>query len=297
VERAIEENQKRLDYAKERYLETIQEGTILVDTEGAVVGQVNGLSVIQLSDFAFGLPSRITARTFIGKAGVVSIEREVKMSGPIHDKGSLILASYLASRFAQHQPLTMAASLTFEQNYGGVEGDSASSAELYALLSSLAEVPIKQNLAVTGSVSQLGHIQAIGGVNAKIEGFYDLCYQRGLTGDQGVIIPKANVRNLMLRPDIIEAVREGRFHIYAVSTIEEGIELLTGMPAGQEDEEGNYPPGTLYHLVRKKLDTYAERMEKASKREKEEENSETQPSQEQTESSDSPSAQNNRSTP
>jgi len=200
----------------------------------------------------------------MGRAGVVSIDREVKLSGPIHDKGNLILSAYLASRFAQHRPLSMAASLTFEQNYGGVEGDSASSTELYALLSSLAEAPIKQNLAVTGSVSQSGRVQAIGGVNAKIEGFYDLCRERGLTGDQGVLIPESNVRHLMLRPDVVEAVERGEFHVYAVTTIEEGIELLTGMPAGVEDAEGNYPEGTLYALVKSKLDLYAERMKKAT---------------------------------
>ncbi len=264
VQQAVTARQRRLDYVKERYLETIQQGTILIDTEGAAVGQINALSVAQAADFTFGLPSRISARTFIGRAGVVSIDREVKLSGPIHDKGNLILSSYLASRFAQHRPLSMAASLTFEQNYGGVEGDSASSTELYALLSSLAEVPIRQNLAVTGSVSQLGRVQAIGGVNAKIEGFYDLCRERGLTGDQGVLIPEANVRNLMLRPDVVEAVERGEFHVYAVSTIEEGIELLTGMPAGEEDAEGNYPEGTLYALVKKKLNLYAERMIKAT---------------------------------
>ncbi len=264
VEQAINMRQRRMDYAKERYLEAIHEGTLLIDTEGAVVGQINGLSVAQTADFTFGLPSRISARTYLGRASVVSIEREVKLSGPIHDKGNLILASYLAGRFAQQRPLSMAASLTFEQNYGGVEGDSASSTELYALLSSLAEVPIRQGLAVTGSVSQSGRVQAIGGVNVKIEGFYDLCHQRGLTGDQGVLIPESNVRNLMLRPDVIEAVERGEFHIYAVATIEEGVELLMGMPAGEEDDEGNYPEGTLYALVKNKLDLYAERMKKAA---------------------------------
>ena len=264
VQDAVEAKRHRLDYVKERYLETIQNGTILVQTEGATVGQINALSVAQSADFIFGLPSRISARTYMGRSAVISVEREVKMSGPIHGKGNMILASYLAGRFAQHRPLSMSASLTFEQNYSGVEGDSASSTELCSILSSLSEVPIKQSLAVTGSVSQSGLVQAIGGVNAKIEGFFDLCRERGLTGDQGVLIPKSNVRHLMLRSDVVEAVEQDQFHIYAVSTIEEGIEILTGMPAGQEDEEGNYPEGTLYALVKEKLDTYAERMKRVS---------------------------------
>jgi len=258
VRRAVEERRYRLNYAAERYCESIQEGVILIDTEGAVVGQVNGLSVLQTSDFAFGMPSRITAKTFMGKAAVVSIEREVKMSGPIHDKGQLILSAYLAGRFAQKRPLSMSATLTFEQLYSGVEGDSASSAELYALLSSLSEVPIKQSLAVTGSVNQFGQVQAIGGVNAKIEGFFDVCKARGLTGEQGVLIPRSNVRHLMLREDVVQAVAENKFHIYAISTVEEGIELLTGVPAGEPNEKGEYPEGTIYARVQAKLDRYAE---------------------------------------
>ncbi|NLX43730.1 MAG: AAA family ATPase, partial [Chloroflexi bacterium] len=260
VERAVQDREHRLNYVQQRMLRAIEEGTILVDTEGAAVGQINGLSVAQQADFTFGMPSRITARTFMGNQAVVSIDREVKLTGPIHDKGSLILSSYLASRFAQRGPLRMAATLVFEQNYGGVEGDSASSTELYALLSSLADVPIRQDLAVTGSVNQSGVVQAIGGVNYKIEGFYDLCKLRGLTGTQGVLIPRSNVRHLMLRPDVVEAVRQGQFHVYAVSTIEEGIELLTGMPAGVADEEGTYPEGTLYAAVSAKLQLYAERL-------------------------------------
>ena len=260
VKAAVAERVYRLNYAAERYVETIQDGVILIDTEGAVVGQINGLSVVQAGGFAFGLASRITAKTFLGRAGVVSIDREVKMSGPIHDKGQLILASHLSSRFAQNRSMSMSASITFEQLYSGVEGDSASSTELYALLSALSGVPIKQNLAVTGSVNQSGQVQAIGGVNHKIEGFFDLCKARGLTGDQGVLIPISNVRHLMLRDDVIEAVREDRFHIYRVSTIEEGIELLTGVPAGESDEEGNYPEDTIYALVQSRLDEYADRM-------------------------------------
>jgi len=266
VAHAVQERQRRLDYVAQRYRESITEGTVLIDTTGAVVGQINGLSVAQTAEFSFGIPSRVTARTYLGRAGVVGIDREVKMTGPIHDKGQLILTAYLVGRFAQRKPLSVGASLTFEQSYGGVEGDSASSTELYALLSSLSGVPIKQNLAVTGSVNQFGQVQAIGGVNEKIEGFYDLCHARGLTGDQGVVIPASNVRHLMLRDDVIEAVRAGQFHIYAVSTIEEGIELLTGVPAGEPDAEGNYPEGTLYHAVQAKLDAYREALKSEGKR-------------------------------
>ena len=257
VRKAIAQRTVRQEAAAERYRESIAQGSIFIDTQGAVVGQINGLSVIQAGNYTFGIPSRVTARTFMGRSGIASIDREVKMSGPIHDKGQLILSSYLASHFAQEHPLTLSASLTFEQLYSGVEGDSASSTELYALLSSLSDVPIKQNLAVTGSVNQLGQIQPIGGANAKIEGFFDVCREMGLTGDQGALIPRANLRNLMLREDVVEAVRQGQFHIYAVSRIEEGIELLTGVPAGERDEDGGYPEGTIYAAVRAKLKQYA----------------------------------------
>ncbi|TEU09969.1 MAG: ATP-dependent protease, partial [Anaerolineales bacterium] len=283
VSRAIDERTYRLNRAAERYVETIQEGVILIDTDGEAVGQVNGLSVVQLANFEFGLPSRVTAKTFAGRAGVVSIERQVKMSGPIHDKGQLILASCLASRFAQKKRLGMSASLTFEQLYSGVEGDSASTTELYALLSSLSEVPIKQSLAVTGSVNQFGQVQAIGGANAKIEGFFDVCKARGLTGEQGVLIPRSNVRHLMLRDDVVEAVAEAKFHIYGVSTIEEGIELLTGKPAGEVDESGDYPEGSVYALVQAKLDRFAEAMER--RREEREEEEEGQGEEEEADSS------------
>ena len=262
VRKAIAERAIRQEAAAERYRESIAEGSIFIDTQGSVVGQINGLSVIQAGNYTFGIPSRVTARTFMGRSGIASIDREVKMSGPIHDKGQLILSSYLASHFAQEHPLTLSASLTFEQLYSGVEGDSASSTELYALLSSLADVPIKQNLAVTGSVNQLGQIQPIGGANAKIEGFFDVCREVGLTGDQGVLIPRANLRNLMLREDVVEAVREAKFHIYAVSRIEEGIELLTGIPAGEREEDGEYPEGTIYAAVRAKLKQYAANIKK-----------------------------------
>ncbi len=265
VRQAVEERRYRLDRVAERYIESITDGVMRIETTGAVVGQVNGLSVLQLAGFSFGIPSRISAKTFLGRSGVVSIDREVKMSGPIHDKGQLILASYLSSRFAQRRALSMSASITFEQNYSGVEGDSASSSELYAILSSLADVPIRQDLAVTGSVDQSGCVQAIGGVNQKIEGFYAVCKARGLTGTQGVLIPASNVRHLMLSDEVTAAVREGRFHVYAVSDVTEGIALLTGMPAGEPDAEGNYPEGTLFARVQAKLDTYAQRIKAESK--------------------------------
>ena len=227
---------------------------------------MNGLSVVQVSNHAFGLPSRITAKTFMGRSGIVSIDRQVKMSGPIHDKGQLILSSYLSDRFAQDEPITVSASLTFEQLYSGVEGDSASSTELYALLSALSGVPIKQSIAVTGSVNQSGQVQAIGGVNAKIQGFFDVCQARGLTGDQGVMIPASNVRHLMLRDAVIETVRRGKFHIYAVETIEQGIEILTGVPAGKLDDEGGYPKESIYASVQAKLQEYADKMRNLGRR-------------------------------
>jgi lon-related putative ATP-dependent protease len=269
VRAAVRERDYRLSQTAERYRETIREGVILIATQGVVAGQVNGLSVIQLANYEFGLPSRITARTFMGRAGVISIDREVKMSGPIHDKGQLILASYLSTRFAQQRTLSMSATLTFEQSYSGVEGDSASSTELYALLSDLSGVPIKQNLAVTGSVNQFGQVQAIGGVNAKIEGFFDVCKDSGLTGDQGVLVPSSNLRHLMLRDEVIRAVAEGKFHIYAVSTIEEGIELLTGVPAGEMNANGGYPEGTIYARVQARLNKYAENLKEEGGEEEE----------------------------
>jgi lon-related putative ATP-dependent protease len=270
VRMAVEERIYRLNYAADRYLETIQEGVVLIDTQGEAVGQINGLSVVQSAGYEFGLPSRISARTFMGKAGVVSIDREVRMSGPIHDKGQLILAAYLNSRFAQKKTLSVSATLTFEQLYSGVEGDSASSTELYALLSSLADAPIKQYLAVTGSVNQAGQVQAIGGANAKIEGFFALCKARGLSGEQGVLLPASNAQHLMLSDEVIEAVAQGRFHVYGVSTIEQGLELLTGISAGEPDAEGNYPEGTLYARVQAKLDLYNQNMKDEGEEEEEE---------------------------
>ncbi len=253
VERAIDAQIDRADRVRDRLLEETFRGTILIDTQGEQVGQVNGLSVLQLGQFAFGHPSRITARVRLGKGELIDIEREVELSGPIHSKGVLILAGFLGARYAANQPLSLSASLVFEQSYSPVEGDSASSAELYALLSALAEAPIKQSLAVTGSVNQRGEIQAIGGVNEKIEGFFDLCRARGLTGVQGVIIPRANIPHLMLRHDVVEAARNGKFRIYAVGTIDEGIEILTGVPAGERDASGNFPPGTVNQKVESRL--------------------------------------------
>ena len=258
VERAIAEKTFRLNLIEKRLQEMIAEGTVMVDVEGAVVGQVNGLAVYQMGDFAFGKPSRITAKTFMGRGGIVNIERESKLSGKTHDKGVLILGGYLGAKYAQKSRMSLSSSICFEQSYDGVDGDSASSTELYAILSSLSEVPIKQGIAVTGSVNQNGEVQAIGGVNQKIEGHFDVCRVKGLTGDQGVMIPQANMRNLMLRPDVVEAVKDRKFQIYAVATIDEGIEVLTGVAAGVLDEKGDYPVGSINALVVKKLAQFAE---------------------------------------
>jgi lon-related putative ATP-dependent protease len=258
VKTAIDEKVYRSNRIEERIQERIDDGTILIDTEGEQVGQVNGLSVIPLGDYSFGKPSRITARTHIGDRGVVNIDRETEMGGQIHNKGSMILEGYLGGQFAQDIPLSVSASITFEQTYSGVEGDSASSTELYALLSSLGEVPIKQGIAVTGSVNQHGKIQAIGGVNAKIEGFFEVCRQKGLTGDEGVIIPDSNVQDLMLRERVVDAVRDGDFHIYPVSTVEEGLEVLTGETAGTLQDDGTFPEGTVKRAVKDRLRGLAE---------------------------------------
>ena len=258
VSKAIDEEMFRSDRIKERTQEQIYRETILIDTDGKQTGQVNGLSVYQFGDFAFGRPSRITARVRVGKGEVLDIEREVDLGGPIHSKGVLILSSFLGSRYSPERQLSLTASLVFEQSYGGVEGDSASSAELYALLSSIAEVPVKQSLAVTGSVNQFGRVQAIGGVNEKIEGFFDICDTRGLTGDQGVLIPDSNVQHLMLRDDVVQAVSEGKFHVYSIESIDQGIELLTDMSAGELDDEGNYPEDTINGKVRARLKKFAD---------------------------------------
>lgn len=261
VSRAMEEKYLRSNLVEERIRQLITEGTIMVDVTGEAVGQVNGLAVIDLGDIRFGKPSRITAKTFMGKSGVLDIERESKMSGKIYDKAVLILSGYLGACYAQERPLALSASICFEQSYEGVDGDSASSTELYALLSSLSKVPVRQGIAVTGSVNQHGLIQPIGGVNQKIEGFYDVCKAKGLTKDQGVIIPVQNIKNLMLRPDVVEAVRGGTFHVYVVQSIEEGIEILTGMPAGVK-ENGAYPPNTINYRVEQRLKEFAEGLKK-----------------------------------
>ena len=259
VQRAIDARIYRSDRLRELIHEEIQRGTLLIDSEGEKVGQVNGLSVVGMNHFAFGRPSKITARVWMGKGDVVDIEREVELGGPIHSKGVMILSAFLGARYAAEHPLTLTASLVFEQSYGAVEGDSASSAELYALLSALAEVPLKQSLAVTGSVNQHGVVQAIGGVNEKIEGFFDVCRARGLTGEQGVMIPAANVKHLMLRHDVVEAVAAGKFHVYAVETIDQGMELLTGMRMGARYKHGGYPAGTLNRRVAERLAALSER--------------------------------------
>lgn len=265
VLRAAEEKLYRVNRIEERLQELYEEGTIMVDTAGSVAGQINGLSVISLGDHTFGRPSRITARVYTGQAGMVNIEREVKLSGPIHDKGVLILTGYLGGTFAVDQPLSLSASICFEQSYDGIEGDSASSAELYALLSALSGVPLRQGIAVTGSVNQRGVIQPIGGVNYKIEGFYAVCKSKGLTGEQGVMIPRSNERHLMLNDEVLNAVREGHFHIWSVTSIEEGIEILTGMPAGRRGRNRRFPKGTVYHLVDKQLRTMGEKLKLAEK--------------------------------
>jgi len=257
VKKAIEQKWYRSSRIEEKMQELIDTGVVLISTEEKVVGQVNGLSVMNFGDYTFGKPSRITATAYAGEKGIVNIEREVEMSGSIHDKGVLILTGYLGDKFAQDFPLTISASICFEQLYDGVEGDSASSTELYALLSSLSELPVKQYIAVTGSVNQKGEVQPIGGVNEKIEGFFQTCKTRGLKGNEGVMIPWQNVDNLMLKDEVIEAVREGMFHIYPVKSIEEGIEILTDTASGTRDEKGSYPENTVFYLVQKKIEKFA----------------------------------------
>lgn len=258
VRRAIEEKRFRYNKYEEKLQEMFAEGKLLIDTDGETVGQVNGLAVLSVGEYMFGKPSRITANTFMGKSGVVNIERETKMSGTSHSKGVMILSGYLGQQYAQERPLTLTASLTFEQLYDGVDGDSASSTELYAILSSLAGVPIRQYIAVTGSVNQKGEIQPIGGATEKIEGFFAVCRLKGLTGRQGVMIPRQNVNNLTLSDEVVEAVAAGKFHIWPVGTIDEGIEILTGLPAGAKGADGAYPPGTLHQLVGAKLKEYTD---------------------------------------
>jgi lon-related putative ATP-dependent protease len=257
IEKAINERFERVGLIENKIQEMIEEGTILIDTEGAVVGQVNGLSVYDMGQFMFGKPARITARTAMGRAGVINVEREADLSGPTHNKGVLILGGYLRGKYATQRPMSLTASLAFEQSYGGVDGDSASSTEVYAILSSLSGLALRQDLAVTGSLNQKGEIQPIGGVNEKIEGFFEVCRAKGLTGTQGVLIPRQNVQNLMLRADVVDAVKAGKFHVYPVRTIDEGIEILTGVEAGTADAKGDYPDGTVHSLVDRELQRLA----------------------------------------
>ena len=257
VQKAFDERIDRIKKYDTKYLQMIKEEALLIETEGYKVGQINGLTVITIGDYSFGKPAKITSNTYMGKEGVVNIEREVEMSGSSHSKGILILTGYLGEQFAQDMPLSLTASVCFEQLYGGVDGDSASSTEAYAILSSLSGIPINQSIAVTGSVNQKGEIQPIGGVNEKIEGFYQICKMRGFNGQHGVIIPAQNVRNLHLSDEVIDSVRKGKFHIYSVRTIDEGIEILTGVPAGKKDKNGNFPLGTINYLVNERLKKFS----------------------------------------
>jgi ATP-dependent Lon protease len=257
VEKAIEERFERVGLIEDKIQEMIEEGTIMIDTKGSVVGQVNGLSVYQMGGYAFGKPTRITANTAVGRAGVINIEREADMSGRTHNKGVLILGGFLRGKYAQNKPFSLSASLAFEQSYSGVDGDSASSTEVYAILSSLSKLPLRQDIAVTGSLNQKGEIQPIGGVNEKIEGFFEVCKSQGLTGEQGVIIPHQNIQNLMLRKDVIEAVEKGQFHVYPVKNIDQGIEILTGIKAGKIRKDGTFEEGTVNYLVDEELQRLA----------------------------------------
>jgi predicted ATP-dependent protease len=266
VQQALDAQVRRANRTQERMAEQVTRGTILIDTDGAEIGQINGLAVLQLGSFGFGKATRITARVRLGKGEVIDIEREVELGGPLHSKGVLILSGFLGARFAEDRPLSLSVSLVFEQSYGGVDGDSASSTELYAILSALAGAPIRQGLAVTGSVNQRGEVQAIGGVNEKIEGFFDLCQARGLTGDQGVMIPASNVKHLMLRADIVAAAKAGQFHIYPIATIDQGIECLTGVAAGARGDDGQFPDGSINQLVEAKLASYTEALRRHSGR-------------------------------
>lgn len=258
IDKTLAERIERLKKYDSKYVEMIEENTLLISTSGYETGVINGLTVMTIGDYTFGKPAKITANTYMGKNGVINVERETEMSGPTHSKGVLIISGYLGETFAQDFPLSLTASLCFEQLYNGVDGDSASSTEVYAILSSLSGIPINQSIAVTGSVNQKGFIQPIGGVNEKIEGFYQICKMRGLNGEHGVIIPIQNVRNLHLSDEIINSVKEGKFHVYAVSTLDEGIEILTGVPAGKMNKDGKFPAGTVKYLAYEKLKKYAE---------------------------------------
>ena len=262
INKALKERIERVKKYDTKYLEMIKDNSLLISTSGNEIGQINGLTVLTIGDYTFGKPAKITVNTYTGKTGIVNIEREVELSGSTHSKGVLILSGYLGEMFAQDMPLCLTASICFEQLYNGVDGDSASSTELYALLSSLSGIPINQSIAVTGSVNQKGQIQPIGGVNEKIEGFFQICKMRGLDGSHGVMIPVQNVKNLQLSDEIVDAVKNKQFHIYSVSTIEEGIEVLTGVPAGKKDKDGHFPAGTVNYLVYEKLKKYAKISEK-----------------------------------
>lgn len=266
IGKAIEEKEYRSNLIQEKIEEFIERGIFLIDTTGKEVGQINGLSVMGIGDFEFGRPSRVTASVAVGRDGIVDIERQSQMGGPTHTKGVLILGGYLSNMFARDRPLSLSAKLVFEQSYGGVDGDSASSTELYAILSALSGLPINQSLAVTGSVNQRGEVQAIGGVNYKLEGFYEVCKKKGLTGEQGAMIPASNVQDLMLKEEIVEAAKAGKFRIYPVNSIDEGIEVLTGVPAGKRKEDGTYPEGTVNYLVDKRLREMAETIKEYSGR-------------------------------
>ena len=266
VKRAIEEKVYRSNLIQKKIQEMIERNIILIGTDGEATGQVNGLSVIGLGDFAFGRPSRVTASIGMGREGIVDIERKARLGGRIHTKGVMILGGYLAEKYARDKPLSLSARLVFEQSYEEVEGDSASSTELYAILSSLSGLPIKQSIAVTGSVNQKGEVQAIGGVNEKIEGFFELCKAKGFTGRQGVIIPESNAQNLMLKEEVVEAVKARKFHIYPVKTIDEGIEALTGVKAGIRRPDGTFEEETVNHLVDKRLREIAQKLREFSER-------------------------------
>ena len=263
IHKAIEEKKYRSNLIQKKIKELIEEGVIFIDLEGEKIGQINGLSVIDIGDLSFGRPNRITATTSIGKEGIIDIEKEVKLGGPIHSKGVLILSGFLFEKFGKDKPLNLSVQLVFEQSYSGVEGDSASSAELYTILSSLAGLPIKQGIAVTGSVNQNGEVQAVGGINEKIEGYFEICKQAGLTGDQGVIIPKANSRHLMLKEDLIKSVSSGKFHIWVVETIAEGFEILTGVKSGTVTFDRD--KGTLLFEAGSSFDRINSRLEQMTK--------------------------------
>jgi ATP-dependent Lon protease len=271
VDKAIDEKVYRLKLIEEKIQELIDRGVLMIDIAGSRVGQVNGLSIYDLGDHAFGKPAKITVQTSMGRSGIINIEREANLSGRTHDKGVLIMTGYVRAMYAKERPLTLSASICFEQSYAGVEGDSASAAELFAFISSLSDVPLRQDIAVTGSVNQMGQIQPIGGVNEKIEGFFDVCRAKGLTGRQGVIIPERNVQDLMLRKDVTAAVSRGRFHVYPIKKVEDGIEILTGKPAGVRGKNGQYPRGSVNHLVDRRLEDMSRKMSELGEKPREEE--------------------------